>query len=254
MFALKTTIEKDVLEHIRDAETPKEAWDTLVTLFSKKNDTRLQLLENELLSAMQRDMMNAQYFHKMKRIIIHGLRPEYRGFVTAVQGWPNQPSLVEFENLLADQEDMAKQMGGVSFKGKEEAFYASKSRGNFKQHIVGGSKKNDDKVKSHQGKGSFRSGEASKNRSNNKRFEGKCYNCGKRGHMAKVCWSSKKFVENYAAIPNTKEKNEDDWGVEAFFTIAKEELALTVTTSEQINYENDWIVVSGCEIHMTGDK
>nr|KAJ0224878.1 hypothetical protein LSAT_V11C100031760 [Lactuca sativa] len=56
MFALKTTIEEEMLEHIRDENTPKEAWDTFVTLFSKKNDTRLQLLENELLSISQRDM------------------------------------------------------------------------------------------------------------------------------------------------------------------------------------------------------
>lgn len=34
LFALKTTIEEEVLEHIRDAITPKEAWDTLATLFS----------------------------------------------------------------------------------------------------------------------------------------------------------------------------------------------------------------------------
>jgi histone acetyltransferase (RNA polymerase elongator complex component) len=123
MFALKTTIEEEMLKHIRDAKTPKEAWDTFVTLFSKKNDTRLQLLENELLSMAQRDMTIAQYFHKVKaicreisqldptapigesrikRIIIHGLQPEYRGFVTTIQGWPTQPSLVEFENLLAD--------------------------------------------------------------------------------------------------------------------------------------------------------
>nr|DAD28469.1 TPA_asm: hypothetical protein HUJ06_029937 [Nelumbo nucifera] len=36
MLTLKTTIEEDVLEHIRDAKTPKEAWDTLAVLFSKK--------------------------------------------------------------------------------------------------------------------------------------------------------------------------------------------------------------------------
>ena len=50
MFALKTTIEKGMLEHIWDDKTPKEAWDTFVMLFSKKNDARLQLIENELLS------------------------------------------------------------------------------------------------------------------------------------------------------------------------------------------------------------
>ncbi|KAL3849192.1 hypothetical protein ACJIZ3_011074 [Penstemon smallii] len=166
MFALKTTIEEDLLEHIRDAKTPKEAWDTFATLFSKKNDTKLQLLENELLSVAQRDMTVAQYFNKvksicreiseldpqapigetrMKRIIIHGLRPEYRGFIAAVQGWPNQPSLIEFENLLAGQKAMAMQMGGVSLRGEEEALYANKNRWDFRQYAVGGSKTNGDK-------------------------------------------------------------------------------------------------------------
>ncbi|KAF2323042.1 hypothetical protein GH714_032948 [Hevea brasiliensis] len=36
--------------------------------------------------------------------------------------------------------------------------------------------------------------------------------------------------------------------------LQKEELALTVTTSEQIDYDNDWIIDSGCSNHMTGDK
>ncbi|KAG4125412.1 hypothetical protein ERO13_D10G094150v2 [Gossypium hirsutum] len=49
MFALKTTEEEDVLEHIRNAKALKEAWDTFFDLFSKKNETRLQLLQSELL-------------------------------------------------------------------------------------------------------------------------------------------------------------------------------------------------------------
>ena len=84
-------------------------------LSSKKNDTRLQLLENELLLISQRDLTIAQYFHKvklicreiteldsksaigesrMKRIIIHELRPEYRSFIVAVQECSTQPSIV----------------------------------------------------------------------------------------------------------------------------------------------------------------
>ena len=98
MFVLKTTIEEDMLEHIRNVKTPKKAWDTFATLFSKKNNIRLQLLKNELLSMTLRNMTIAQYFHKVKsicreiseldpsaaivesrikRIIVHGLRPEY---------------------------------------------------------------------------------------------------------------------------------------------------------------------------------
>ena len=68
MFALKTTIEEDVLEHIRDAKTPKKAWYMFASLFSKKNDKRLQLLESELLSVVQRDMTIAQYFCKVKTL------------------------------------------------------------------------------------------------------------------------------------------------------------------------------------------
>ncbi|GJN16795.1 hypothetical protein PR202_gb03816 [Eleusine coracana subsp. coracana] len=48
MFVLKTTIEEDLVEHIRDAETLKEACETLAKMFCKKNEARLQLLENEL--------------------------------------------------------------------------------------------------------------------------------------------------------------------------------------------------------------
>ena len=124
-----------MLEHIRRVDTTKAAWDTFATLFSKKNDVRLHLLENELMSVAQRAMTITQYFTKvkslcckiydlvpvpnifdsrMRRIIIHGLRPEYRSFVTAIQGWPVQPSLVELENLLANQEALAKQMARVS--------------------------------------------------------------------------------------------------------------------------------------------
>ncbi|XP_071718487.1 uncharacterized protein [Rutidosis leptorrhynchoides] len=139
MFVLKTTVEEDVLEHIRDASTPKEAWDTFTKLFSKKNDTRLQFLESEMLSVTQKEMTIAQYFYKvklvcreiseldpearlgearMKRIIIHGLNSEFRSFVAAVQGWQTQPSLVEFENILAAQEALTKHMGGVSLKNE----------------------------------------------------------------------------------------------------------------------------------------
>ncbi len=44
---------------------------------------------------------------------------------------------------------MAKQMGGVLLKGEEEALYVNKRRGNYKQLAASGSKRNDDKVKSH---------------------------------------------------------------------------------------------------------
>ena len=68
MFAIKTTVKDEMLEHIKKASSPKEARDTFVTLFSKKNDARLQLLENDLLSAIQGDLTINQYFTKVKSL------------------------------------------------------------------------------------------------------------------------------------------------------------------------------------------
>ena len=82
-----------------------------------------------------------------------------------------------------------------------------------------------------------------------KKFEGKCYNCGKKGHMAKDYWSKKGLVESNAATS----KSEDEWDAQAFFA-AIGESAFIATTSKQIDYEKDWIIDSGCSNHMTGDK
>ncbi|KAE8692395.1 putative disease resistance protein [Hibiscus syriacus] len=125
-------------------------------------------------------------------------------------------------------------MGGVSLKGKEEALYISKSRViKEREALIQG---------------------AFKNRSNSRKFDGKCYNCRKMGHMGKDCWNKKKSVESNIATFNSKENSEYGWDTEALFAIEEEELGLTITTPERIDYENDWIVDSGCSNHMTGMK
>ena len=74
-------------------------------IFIKKNDARLQRLENELLS---RNMainiclskvkslydeisklhpQNAIMDIRMRRIIVHCLRPQYKAIITATRGW-----------------------------------------------------------------------------------------------------------------------------------------------------------------------
>ncbi|XP_076903563.1 uncharacterized protein LOC143558645 [Bidens hawaiensis] len=156
MFILKTTVEDELLENIRDLTTPKQSWDALAMLFSKRNDAKLQLLENELLSVSQKELSIPQYFNKvktlcreireleqearisqarMKRIIVHGLKPEFRSYVAAIQGWQTQTTLVEFENLLASQESLAKQMAGVSIgesiKKEDTTMYADKEKGKY---------------------------------------------------------------------------------------------------------------------------
>lgn len=86
----------------------------------------------------------------MKRIIIHGLKPEFISFVAAVQGWATQPSLVEFENLLAGQEALVKQMSGDSIKTDEEALYAEKGKGKYRSQSSQHYKKSSDKTRNYE--------------------------------------------------------------------------------------------------------
>lgn len=66
MLVINMTIKEELLEYIKDKNTPKEAWDTLATLFSKKSDLRLQFLKNELLNHCQLKLTVGQYFNKGK--------------------------------------------------------------------------------------------------------------------------------------------------------------------------------------------
>ncbi|KAL3717510.1 hypothetical protein ACJRO7_009012 [Eucalyptus globulus] len=147
LYILAVTVDDELLQHIKSAKTPKEAWDNLATLFARTNDAKLQCLENKLLSISQQSMTVSQYFSKvksiceeiskldpqnaisetrMRRIIIHGLRPEYNGIVTATRGWANEPTLTKLENILANQEALDKQIPKVTIKDDESALFNNK--------------------------------------------------------------------------------------------------------------------------------
>ncbi|GMI77806.1 hypothetical protein HRI_001449800 [Hibiscus trionum] len=283
LYILKTTIEEDLLEHIRDEKTPKAAWETLAKLFSKKNEARLQLLENELASISQGSLSIAQYFTKvksifheisqlapdekvsearMKRIIIHGLRPEYNGFITAVRGWPTQPSLVELENLLANQEELAKQMNGVTIKDEEEALFTNKRKGTSRRQRVSNEiRTQEDKFHSRD-KSNISGGARCRKEDYHQQYEEKdrrqngecfncgrkglfardcrlpvresreCFNCGKKGHFAQNCRVPKRQTFQGNMTTTTEEENEvmletpiseEEWDAEAGFSIGVEQ-------------------------------
>lgn len=64
MFGIMNTVEDDILDHLKDATTPKELWDKLASHFLKKNDARPQILERELMTTLQKNTTVSQYFTK----------------------------------------------------------------------------------------------------------------------------------------------------------------------------------------------
>jgi len=147
---------------------------------------------------------------------------------------------------------MAKQTGGITLKGEEKTLYTSENKGNNKSSTKPGYK-NGDKRRSHQGTAQPKRAQKNDNRSSQgKRFEGNCYNRGKKGHMSKDCWSKKKFGKNNMAFSNME--MEEEWDTEVLYVIEEDELAFMVTMGDHINYVNDWIVDSRCSNHMTGDQ
>lgn len=49
---------------------------------------------------------------RMRRHIIRCLRKEFIPFISSVQGWTTQPSIIELENLLSNKEALMRQMSG----------------------------------------------------------------------------------------------------------------------------------------------
>ncbi|XP_076959133.1 uncharacterized protein LOC143635131 [Bidens hawaiensis] len=245
MYLLKTTTEENFLDHIRDLATPKQAWDTLASLFSIRNDTKLQLLENELLSIIgELDQQTQIGDARMKRIIVHGLRSEFQSFVAVVQGWPTPPSLTELENLFAGQEALFKQFGIVTIKAKEEkALYVGKSKKLQKNRD-----NRDNQDKRDNRNNPKNEALSSKNGKFNNRFPYPCYNCGRKGHIDKY------FRQPTEEGNTTKAREEEPWDVEAHVALVQDEYALTATTESKANSFGDWIVDSGCSNHMIGDK
>lgn len=155
LFALRTSISKEYIEHVRDSTSPMEVWETLEKLSTRRNTSRLQYLENELAMTTQSTLSIEEYSLKVKNLcseisklnkeekplkdaslrhyLIHGLRKEFMPFISSVQGWATQPFIIELENLLSNQEALTKQAASSNNQAfKENVFYTKEqSRSSF---------------------------------------------------------------------------------------------------------------------------
>ena len=70
--------------------------------------------------------------------------------------------------------------------------------------------------------------------------------------MSKDFLSKKKSIESNVASSNME--MEEEWDIEVLYVIEEDELALMAMMRDHINYENDWIIDSGCSNHMIDDQ
>ncbi|GFS35601.1 hypothetical protein Acr_00g0040870 [Actinidia rufa] len=124
-------------------------------------------------------------------------------------------------------------MAGVLVKNKKEALYRNnKKGGHYRQQNKKGKKSNgklknkEDGSKPQHGRSPQTRGIQPNCSTNEERFFGsrrydiKCYNCGKKGHFQKNCWFKKKSAEsNLVTSKNHQEDSEEEWDIQAYFVM-----------------------------------
>ena len=68
MYCLTTCVHDHMLSHIRDANTPKEAWENLLEIFAANNSVRKLQLWQELNNIKQKEMSVSDYTTKIKHL------------------------------------------------------------------------------------------------------------------------------------------------------------------------------------------
>ncbi|KAL3501592.1 hypothetical protein ACH5RR_036041 [Cinchona calisaya] len=209
-FALKRSISHGLFEHIIKCKSANEI---------KNLCSEISLLDpDEPISEA-----------RLRRHIVRGLKSEYTPFITSIQGWAQQPSLEELENLLNSHESLAKQIAGIHIsEGEGDALLADGK--NFKRREWKFDQNRDVADSSEKGGRKLIT----------------CHRCGKPGHIKKKC-RVRVQETNVAATEEDDSQMDEDWG-KCFVAKAK-----SIDALASINFEDEWIVDSGCEHHLTGD-
>lgn len=180
-------------------------------------------------------------------------------FISSIQGWVKQPSIIELENLLSNQEALVKQMSEKSTSNVEDALLVKEG---WKTRNAQKYSSSCSKQQNLEGERSnitcYRCGKVGHIKANC-RVKIVCERCGKSGHIKPNC--RVKLAESDVNIAHeVKEEDELNWDKCLSIEVIDQpnNIASVLHQNGQfagncIDYEKEWIVDSGCTHHATGD-
>lgn len=181
-------------------------------------------------------------------------------FSSSIQGWSKQPSIIELENLLSNQEALENQMTNnkPSVQVEEVLYSRDQGKRNYSaKQIAGGSVLSNDEGQS---KGTartyFRCGKHGHFKCDCQ-VKVICNRCGKSGHIQSNCRVNLSEEDANAAY-ESNESEQPNW--EQCLAIETIDQAANVYQTNAptdvaalIDYNTEWIVDSGCSHHATGN-
>jgi len=149
LYWLSMSVSETMIGHIQDAQTPAEAWQSLVQTFQTNTKARKLQLKQELHTVEKKDMSINEYTLKIKGIVeslasinisvddddlvsvcLNGLGKEYKPFKTSVTVRENVPNFRDIISMLIIEEKTLSEDPGVQGRNnvEQQVFYSSTNR------------------------------------------------------------------------------------------------------------------------------
>ena len=282
MYWLSVSIQDTMIGHIQDANSPKEAWSSLVTLFETSTKARKLQLKNDLNTVEKKSMSINDYALKIKSICeslasigvsvddddkvevcLRGLGPTYKQFKTSIRTRENIPCFADLVSMLiVEEKNLGEESSSQGKNSSEQVFYSNRGRGRGRGFGGGRGRGNQNYGQQQQqnqfsenqqtgGRGQFRGRGSQRGRGfQRQQSDRSCYYCGKPGHMQADCYKKQNDMKNGRLQQNnyasSSKSNEDN---ERLFVM--QHMMNTMSTGVSQCRDNVWYVDSGASNHMT---
>ena len=233
-----SAISYDLMRLLMGSKTVAELWKSIMMRFEKRSPLKIGILYGKLQNLQLRSPENLHSYLQQFQILVTELKcvednvkedqlallllrnikvKDFQAPCAVLQSKPRESMLVDdFSTHLLEYVENA----GYSFDASKPKILVKKERD--EQALYAGDKE----------KGSYQV---------KQRFLGICYNCQRRGHMARDC----RCPRRERVYRNSQDEKED--------VQANMSLALTAVVDES-HFWGEFIIDSGCTHHMTGSK